>query len=50
VPTISAIFGTMQLLIALTIFAPERMIPACSLSRPTMNPVVSCTKMIGIFF
>ena len=42
------ILGTMQLLMAFTIFAPERMMPCCSESRPTMKPVVSCMKMSGI--
>ena len=45
-----AIFGTMQLLMAFTSLAPDRIIPACSLSRPTMNPVVSWKNTIGIRF
>ena len=44
----TTILGTTQLAIAFTIFAPARMMPVCSESRPTMKPVVSCRKMMGI--
>ena len=37
----------MELLTAFTSFAPLRMMPLCSASRPTMNPVTSWKKMIG---
>ena len=38
----SVIFGTTLLAMALTSFAPARMMPACSESRPTMKPLTSC--------
>ncbi len=44
---ITVSFGTRLLLIALTSLAPALMMPARSLSRPTMKPLTSCRKMRG---
>ena len=43
----ASLFGTVELLSALTSFAPLRMIPLCSASLPTMNPETSWTKSSG---
>src|SRR5712691_10333334 len=43
----TVIFGTTLLAITLTSLAPERMMPACSESRPTMKPLTSCRKING---
>ena len=44
------IFGTTELATAVTILAPERMMPDHSASRPTMNPLTSCRKISGMRF
>ncbi len=41
-------FGTVAVAIASTKRAPARMIPECSASGPTMNPLTSCTKRSGV--
>ena len=40
--------GTRLLEITLTTFAPARMMPDCSESRPTMKPDTSCKKTSGV--
>ena len=44
---ITVSLGTRLLLIALTSLAPALMMPARSLSRPTMKPFTSCRNKIG---
>ena len=40
-------FGTTELEITLTSFAPALMIPCCSESLPTIKPLTFCTNRIG---
>ena len=41
------IFGTVAALITWSIFAPWRMMPACSTFEPTMKPGTSCRNTSG---
>jgi len=44
------ILGTVELETAVTIFAPARMMPLHSASRPTIKPLTSCRKISGTRF